>query len=444
MSTGYVGLCVANVSTLPVAVDQKVPIGFDLETCSVPFSGESWRSWPPDDVPSHTEWLRNYDGVFAATVLPVPNVLLLVRHGEHKNELCWANDLLYQGLINADILATDCYSGYHNGTFADCAPAYNAFVTGAHVPWTAASCFGLGEVGNASTSDSGPLAWPVDGYLNATGGKVSYGVRQPSVLVSWDGSAYLLWIDNGLDRADIWAARAAPGPGQGSPASFFSFDHAAGTWTLPALPAGFDRLHIADSLTARSPAGASGTGAPLVPLFPTAGSVHATAARLTVNGAPSPYHILVYDLVNYTQCWPGSRSGDGEEKAAAAVRQPPAAALGSMILDDILASRRAPGSPPKADQATTRDCVPIWRLFVRITADFVTFSEPAELTSLAAPGWGAAMVQYVSFLSADGARQDEVDAANFFVMGTCSSADTQCGSTFGPQVTIAKVALTLD
>ena len=62
LSTGYVGLCVANVS----AIDPNTPIGFDVDTCTVPFSGESWRSWPPDDVPLHTEWFRNYHGVFGA------------------------------------------------------------------------------------------------------------------------------------------------------------------------------------------------------------------------------------------------------------------------------------------------------------------------------------------------------------------------------------------
>jgi len=245
LSTGYVGLCVMNATALPVAPTAP-PLGFDLATCSVPFSGESWRSYPPDGVPANTEWLRNYDGVFAAVVVPGPPAsLLLVRHGEDKNELCWANDLLYQGTINADVPAAECYSGFHNGSFADCTAAYNAFVSGAVLPFSPATCFGLAEVGNASAVDLGPLAWPTSGYLNATGGKASYGVRQPGALLGWDGAVYLTFIDSGFTYSDAWVARAAsPAPApmpvrHGSPlepqpqrplaaADFASYSHVAG------------------------------------------------------------------------------------------------------------------------------------------------------------------------------------------------------------------------
>jgi hypothetical protein len=90
------------------------------------------------------------------------------------------------------------------------------------------------------------------------------------------------------------------------------------------------------------------------------------------------------------------------------------------------------------------ECIPVWRLMLRITADFVTFSEPAELTRFAAPGWAAAQLQYPSFLSADGSRQDEVDASGFYVLGTCSTAAEPCVSTFGPQVTAAAVSVALE
>ena len=422
LSTGYVGLCVANVTAL-----SRAPTGFDVASCSVPFSGESWRSWPPADVPPHTEWLRNYDGVFAA--LPLPGAapqLLLIRHGEHKNELNWENDLLYQGLINRDVDARTCYSGFVNGSFSDCQPAYNAVVTGALAPFTAAACFGLGALGNASTADGGPLVWPSDGYLNATRGKASYGVRQPGAVVTWGGDVVLFYIDNNFDRADVWAARSPRGVGQGAPGSFFQYDTAARAWTLPALPAGFAASRFADFLQTPSPAGATGRGAPLFPLFPTAGSVHATAARLTVNGAPTPLHLVLYDIVNYTQCWPGS--GDGSRAAAADV--------GSRVLRDV----RGGGGDGGGGGG---DCVPVWRMFLRLTADFVEFSEPVELAPLAAPGWGNALVQYATLLSGDGTRQDQVDAGDFFVMGTCASAAAPCGSTYGPQVTLAHVSVSV-
>jgi hypothetical protein len=88
-------------------------------------------------------------------------------------------------------------------------PAYNAFVSGSLIPFTTESCFGLGVPGNDSAVDLGPLAWPVAGYLNASGAKTSYGVRQPGGVVSWGGgSVYLFWIDNAFDTADVWAAKA--------------------------------------------------------------------------------------------------------------------------------------------------------------------------------------------------------------------------------------------
>ena len=425
LSTGYAGLCVANVSALA----PSSPTGFALATCSVPFSGESWRSWPPAAVPPHTEWLRNYDGVFAALPLPdagpVPQ-LLLVRHGEHKNELNWENDLLYQGLINRDVDARTCYSGFVNGSFSDCQPAYNAMVTGARVPFTAAACFGLGAVGNSSAVDGGPLVWPRDGYLNATRGKASFGVRQPGAVVTWSGDVVLFYIDNAFERADVWAARSPRGAGQGAPGSFFHFDTVARAWSLPALPAGFDGQHFDDFLQTPSPAGATGRGAPLFPLFPTAGSVHATAARLTVNGAPTPLHLVLYDIVNYTQCWPGDGGGGGGGARTAA-------AVGSRVLRDVRGGGASGGG----------DCVPVWRMFLRLTADFVTYTEPVELAPLAAPGWGNALLQYATLLSGDGTRQDEVDAADFFVMGTCASAAAPCGSTYGPQVTLAHVSVSV-
>jgi len=440
LATGYVGLCVANATALNVAPSAGV-FGFDVATCSEPFAGESWRSWPPADVPARSEWYRNYDGVMAALVLgALPSSLLIVRHGEHKNELCWANELLYQGTINADVLAADCFSGFVNGTYSDCQPSYNAFVSGALLtPFSPATCFGLGALGNTSIVDVGPLAWPVDGYLNSTGGKASYGVRQPGALVAWDGAAMLFYIDNSFATADVWIARSAPGDGQGSPASFFAFDHSAGTWSAPVLPAGFDARNVSASLRLGSPAGAAsgGAGAPAIPLAPAAGAVHFAAARLTSGGEPTGLHLVVYDVVNYTQCF-------GVEDGAAAA--PPTTTLtsegsvGSRLVQDLLAAR----APRRANAAAAAAaCVPPWRLFLRLTADFVSFSEPVELARYASPGWGAAPLAYPVLLSLDGSRQDEVDAGGFFVLGTCAQPEAPCGSTYGPQVTAAAVSIAL-
>jgi len=85
--------------------------------------------------------------------------------------------------------------------------------------------------------------------------------------------------------------------------------------------------------------------------------------------------------------------------------------------------------------------VPTWSLLLRLTTDFVAFSEPVELSRYAAPDWPAAQLQYPMLLSADGSRQDEVDAGRFFVLGTCSDAAAPCLSTYGPQVTAAFVTV---
>jgi len=328
--------------------------------------------------------------------------------------------------------ARACASGFVNGSFSDCLPAYNALVTGARVPWTPAACYGVGLPGNAS-DDGGPLVWPARGYVNTTGGKASYGVRQPGALLGWDGGVYLLYIDNDFDRADVWAARAAPGSAeQGAPGSFAAFDHVNSTWTLPALPAGFDKLRFAEFLGTPSPAGASGRGAPLFALFPTAASVHAAAARLTKGGVPTSLHVVVYDLVNYTECWPTGATSPGRMPAAKA-----GDGLGSRVARELLTARARAELPVDG-------CIPVWRLFLRVTEDFVTFSEPAELASLAAPGFGNSLFQYAVLLSADGTLQDEVDADGFLVMGTCAMPGPPCGASYGSHVVTASVTLALD
>ena len=184
LSTAYTGLCIANAGGLSPA---RGTLGFHTDTCSVPFSGESWRDYPPDAIPPHTEWLRNYDGVFAALILdaPVdskaeaaagPQQLLLVRHGEHTNEKPWSNNNTYQGTINADVSALTCYRGTNktSGLAVDCEAAYNAMVSGSLSPYEESNCYGLAKLGNDSKKDLGPLVWPVDGYLLPNGTKAGY------------------------------------------------------------------------------------------------------------------------------------------------------------------------------------------------------------------------------------------------------------------------------
>jgi hypothetical protein len=414
LATGYTGLCLANASALPVA-QGSAALGLKALTCSLPFAGESWRDFPavpPTAIPPTSAHKRNYDGVMGAAVME--DGLLLVRHGEHNNELCWGNGNLYQGMINPTVPAAQCFSGYHNGSgFEDCQPAYNAFVSGAVLgDFSAATCFGLGGPGNASTLDLGPLTWPVGGYLTAEGAKASYGVRQPSLVRGWQGQAVLLWIDNSLSSADVWAAQALA-----AQAPFYAFNAGSGRWDLPVLPASVASRGVMGSLQEGSPAGVGGK--PALALAPEAGAVHAAAARLRVGGQPSSYYLVVHDVVNYTQC-------RGEEEG-----------LGSRLVRELMGGGGRGSSNSSA-------CTPPWRLFLRVTQDFVAFSPPLELADYAAAGgWGQARLAYPNLLSSDGRDSSEVDAEGFYVMGTCAQADEACGGGQGPQVTVAHVAVAL-
>jgi hypothetical protein len=139
---------------------------------------------------------------------------------------------------------------------------------------------------------------------------------------------------------------------------------------------------------------------------------------------------VLYDIVNYTQCFGG---GEAPPPAPAAPR------VGSRLLAEQ--ERRRARAPPAASAA---DCVPPWRLFLRVTEDFETFSDAVELAAYAAPGWGAAPLAYPTLLSADGARADEVDADGFYVLGTCAQEGGGCGSTYGPLVTAARVSISVE
>jgi hypothetical protein len=407
------------------------PLGFDADTCTVPFSGESWRNFDPENIPTNTDWYRNYHGIFSSIALGVDR-RLAVLHGEDKNELNWMNDNLYQGTINVDVSARDCYSGYQNGTFSDCQRAYNAFVTGTVTLFTPAACYGLGLPGNNTAEDLGPLVWPVDGYLNASGGKVSYGVRQPSAVRSWDGDSILLFIDNGFTNADVWVARAvAPSPTD-APAFFLHALDGSG-WNVPTLPMGFDVNDVSKSFNLPSP-GASRSAKAFD--LPGSGAVNCAAARLRVGGVAIPLHVVLYSLVNYTECWGGS----GVQSTAPLL---PPTEIGSETVRTLTARRTpqvtklgARNTPPHRDS-----CVPISHIVLRVTADFVEYSAPVIVSAYDAPGWEASLLQYPVFLNAQGTAHDEVDAEGFFVLGTCSVAGASCGSTYGPQVTVARVAI---
>lgn len=438
LSTAYSALCVSNATALPLPTS-TLPVGFAVSaaTCAITTSGESQRAWPPTDVPPHSEWYRNYDGVMGAvpiatavggtgTASAAPASLFLVRHGEHKNELWWGTNTLYQGTINPEVRAEDCFSGFHNGTFADCEPSYNAFVSGMLLPSTAPHCFGVGVVANESSVDLGPLAWPLAGYKNATGGKASYGVRQPSAISGYDGTLFVTWVDSGFNTSEAWVAASPPGPRQGLPGTFFTYNARTRAWDVPTLPPAFDPLAAPLFWSAPAPAASEPGAGPTFNLGAEgSGAIRLAGARLSANGTSTGLYLAVYTTVNYTRCYGvDGRAGGG-------------AGGGTEALRAVLRRRWRPGPPAPAP------CYPTFQVFLRVTPDWAAWGPPLELAAFEAPGWDAAHLQYATLLAADGATTDVVDAAEFYILATCGTSAAPCNATYGPVVTTAFVSVAL-
>lgn len=127
---------------------------------------------------SGQDWRRNYDGVYSAHA--AGGRTLLLRHGENKNESLGGFD--YQNTINTDVPVSQCRSGPGPSGYEDCAPAYNAFVT-------------LTELDSSGVAtDRGPIIWPSDGYVDATGSKRSQGVMQATGIADGD-FLYVYYVD---------------------------------------------------------------------------------------------------------------------------------------------------------------------------------------------------------------------------------------------------------
>ena len=281
----------------------------------------------------------------------------------------------------------------------------------------------------------------------------SQGVRQPGAVVGWDNAVYLFWIDNGFHAADVWAARSAPGPNQGTPGSFFIHNHQTSAWDIPTLPPGYAAGTFMASLRQRAPAGMPGAPAsPVFPLAPAAGSVHFTAARLTAAGKPTPYHLAVYSVVNYTQCAPPAPApGQNRENSTGNRIE----GVGTLTLREVLSARARSQNAGTASDALAGQgsalpaaerqgaCSPLASIVLRVTEDFVTFSSPTTIAQYDST-YPLAMLQYPMLLNENGKDQDAVDAGGFYIMGTCSNPDAPCGSSYGPQVTLAKVSIALE
>ena len=180
------------------------------------------------------EWGRNYNGSFTLHTVAAfgADRLISINGGENKNE--YLNDRCYQNTINTDVACATCASGYHDGTYADCWPAYNGLINLSWQYYDAAHNWGL-----QLHQDEGPIVWPANGYTYG-GVKSSQGVRHPHGIVT-RGYIWVFYEDKSYAYGDlgygIRVARADESSG-GLPGNWQTYCH--GSW-VPALPPGFNR-----------------------------------------------------------------------------------------------------------------------------------------------------------------------------------------------------------
>ena len=313
------------------------------------------------------------------------------------------------------------------------------------LPFTASNCNAIGVLANMTTLDLGPLAWPLHGYKNSTGGKASYGVRQPSVIVGYDSTIYLTWMDSGFDSSEAWVAASRPGPTQGLPGSFFLYNRLSGKWDVPALPPNFDPLAVPLFLTTPAPAASAPGAGPTFTLGDHgSGAIRLAGARLTANGTATGLYVAVYTTVNYTKCWNGSSSRRADGTRSGIGGGGGTATLRAMLQHRWSSGpRRTQRSHGTASESAAAPCIPVFQLFLRLTPDWVTWGPPLELQQFEAPGWDSATLQYATLIAPDGASTDVVDANGFYILATCGQSTAPCNATYGPVVTTAFVSVEL-
>jgi len=209
---------------------------------------------PPAELPVGQDWRRNYNGVFTTHVIEVDGQarVLGFDHGENKNEVL--GEHRYQNTVDPGVRVEDCASGYVDGHYQDCWPAYNAFVGTSWQVYDAAHAWGL-----TPYEDEGPVVWPANGHTHG-GVKSSSGLRHPHGLVAGD-FVYVFYEDtsNGWGNRGYGPKVArAPLAGGGRPGTFTTW--CDGAW-VPSLPEGFDRSRMADFYDQQG-----GCASPVVPV----------------------------------------------------------------------------------------------------------------------------------------------------------------------------------
>lgn len=424
-STGYSSLCVSPSTNLPLNMSGVQP-PLAVTNYTTPVYGFAIIGVPPAAIPADTDWRRNYYGVFSADsfvssldaahlhrgaleaqqrqAAPPSPWTVIAAHGENNNQL-W-NDQFYQNTVNTDVPVRTCYSGWNNGTYQDCMAAYNAFAGLLLVNASGDNCYGVGGRGVGAYYDLGPVAWPLPGYRNATGGKATYGLRHPSVLVGFDSAVYVTYMENTLTGGQFYTVRSAAGPYQGLPMTFAGLNASSLQWEIPALPLAFNVSNVSASFDQPAPGAAW-----RAPTFPIDDSVeaglHMAVARMpSLNG-----YLAVISSVNWTAC----------------ASRPPHASLRAAMYQN--ASELCDGA--------------FWQLSLRVSADMMFWSPPTYLSQYGAGSLDAAYLRYPILLNAEGSSQTDVDPSGFFILGTCNAPSCAQTGNLGPATYAAYVSIVI-
>jgi hypothetical protein len=202
-------------------------------------------------------WIYNYNGVNTAYVkdeLGSNPVLFGAVHGEDKNEV--VNGTRVQNTVdttfsvNPNFDATKCASGYTGTVYNDCWDAYNAFISLATVPYNTASTWG-----RTSWTNLGPMVWPAAGYTKPDGSKAAHGVRVPTFFPSDDGYLYMYYLDDSIAGGGLFGIKVARAriSDLSTKGQYAFYSYVNGSFSQPALPAGFSNDSIASFYSVPGP-----------------------------------------------------------------------------------------------------------------------------------------------------------------------------------------------
>jgi hypothetical protein len=215
--------------------------------------------WPDDRPPPNRQliaaaqlerlgspWKRNYSGIFSAHVVPDRKFgQEIIAVAHGENKNEVVGGQSYQNSVDTNVSVAACFSGIHGNQYADCYDAYNAFISISTAPYAEKYNWGRGNF-----QDDGPAIWPSAGYVTAAGAKISDGVRHPSSIIK-DGYLYIFYLDGGtFGFADIPGRKKgikvarAPLPATGAPRGFVPYFQGGFNLANTSLPTGFHAARI--------------------------------------------------------------------------------------------------------------------------------------------------------------------------------------------------------